>query len=198
MAETKEPTPDVPAPTSSNEETVDPTIPIGNAEQVTIKRHPFGLIALYIETIIGLVVAFGLVLFVVPQVVQSSNSHQAIQWIWTLAIVAGILASFFLLLATAVYRQNRWIVTDDSITQIVQLGLFRRQTSKLSMANVEDVTSEQTGFIATLLGFGTLKVETAGELSSFHFIYCPHPTTFAKIIIDAHERYINSGQSRSS
>lgn len=59
------------------------------------------------------------------------------------------------------------------------------------MANIEDVTAEQNGILAELFGFGTLKAETAGERSNFHFLYCPEPNKYAQIILHARERFIN-------
>lgn len=191
MEPTTEPRPDVPPPNPIDEEIVDPNVPEGNAEQVVIKRHPFGLVALYLQVAVGLTIALGLVFFLIPQLLSGDAQTQANHWLSILAVIAGTFAALFLLLATAIYRQNRWIITDDSITQTQQIGIFNRQTSQLSMANIEDVTAEQRGIIATLLGFGTLKAETAGERSNFHFIYCPRPRTYAKIILDARERFIN-------
>lgn len=182
---------------SNDEEIVDPSIPAGNAEQVVIRRHPFGLVALYLQVIFGLLVALGLIFFLLPTLLSGDIKTQAIQWLSVFTIVAFALSAIFLLIATAVYRQNRWVVTDDSITQILQVGLFNRQTAELSMANIEDVSAEQRGIIATALGFGTLKAETAGEKSNFHFLYCPNPNMYAKIILDARERYINSDPGRA-
>jgi uncharacterized membrane protein YdbT with pleckstrin-like domain len=188
---------DTPAP-SPTEEIVDPGTPAGNAEQVTIRRHPLGLVALYIEAAIGLIAAFGLLFFLIPTLLTGGAHDSAIHIVSILAIVATAITALFLLLATSIYRQNRWVVTDDSISQILQKGLFQRQTSELSMANIEDVTAEQSGILPTLLGYGTLKVETAGERSNFHFIYCPKPNTYAKIILDARERYINTDPARAN
>lgn len=177
--------------TSADEEIVDPAVSEGNFEEVIIRRHPFGLVALFLEVIIGLVVALGLVFFLLPSLLSGDAQTQANHWLALFSVIAAAFAAIFLLIATAIYHQNRWVVTDDSITQVAQIGLFNRQTSELSMANIEDVTAEQRGIIATLLGFGTLKAETAGERSNFYFIYCPRPRTYAKIILDARERFIN-------
>jgi uncharacterized membrane protein YdbT with pleckstrin-like domain len=186
-----EPQPDVPSPVPQNEEIVDPSIPEGNALQVVVKRHPFGIVALYLEVAVGLGVAIGLLLFLIPTFLNDDAKVQALHWLGTFAFIAIALAAIFLLIATAIYRKSQWTITDDSITQFLQIGLFRRQTSELSMANIEDVTAEQTGFLAELFGFGTLKAETAGERSNFHFIYCPQPNKYARIILDARERFIN-------
>ncbi|HSX43773.1 MAG TPA: PH domain-containing protein [Candidatus Saccharimonadales bacterium] len=185
-----EPPPDVPPPTPQDEEIVDPRFPQGNALQVVIKRHPFGLVALYLEAAVGLGAALGLIFFLIPSLLTGDTRDNAIHWLTLFGLVAFTLTAIFLLIATFIYRQNRWVVTDDSISQNLQMGLFRRQTSELSMANIEDVTAEQTGLLATLFGFGTLKVETAGERSNFHFLYCPTPKRYSQIILDARERFI--------
>ncbi|HUP26302.1 MAG TPA: PH domain-containing protein [Candidatus Limnocylindrales bacterium] len=191
MADITEPYPDVPSPTPGNEDIVDPTIPEGNAAQVTIRRHPFGIVALYLQAIVGLGVALGLIYFLLPGLLSAENTQAANRYLSMFATIGIALTAIFLLIATAVYRQNKWIVTDDSITQFTQSGIFRRQISELSMANIEDVSSEQFGILAEMFGFGTLKVETAGERSNFHFIYCPQPNKYAKIILDARERFIH-------
>lgn len=185
-----EPFPDVPPPTAQDEEIVDPTVPEGNAREVIIKRHPFGLIALYLQAAFGLGAALGLIYFVIPALLTDDTKTRALHFLSIFALVAIILTAIFLLIATFIYQQNRWIVTDDSITQVLQVGLFRRLSSELSMANIEDVTAEQTGILATLFRFGTLNAETAGERSNFHFIYCPQPNKYAKIILAARERFI--------
>ena len=41
-----------------------------------------------------------------------------------------------------------------------------------------------------MFGFGTLKVETAGERSKFQFPYCPNPQKCAVEIIQAHESFM--------
>ncbi|MBI3624265.1 PH domain-containing protein [Candidatus Saccharibacteria bacterium] len=188
-----EPPVDTPSPTPADEERIDPLIPAGSHEIVTIRRHPFGLVTLYLQTIIGLVVAFGLIFWTLPTLLNGVDGMRTANITSVLALVAiliGTAAAVFLIIATALYRQNRWVITDDSITQVLRIGIFRTQTSGLSMANIEDVSSERIGIFAVLFGFGTLKVETAGERSNFHFYYCPTPDVYAKILLDARERFI--------
>ncbi|HSX23489.1 MAG TPA: PH domain-containing protein [Candidatus Saccharimonadales bacterium] len=186
-----EPSPDILPPNPVQEEIVDPSIPEGNASKVIIKRHPFGIVALYLQAAVGLGAALGLVFFIVPSLVGADNRDQVLRMVSLFGLAAAALTLVFLLLATIIYRKNYWIITDDSISQVLQIGLFRRQISELSMANIEDVTAEQNGILAELFGFGTLKAETAGERSNFHFLYCPEPNKYAQIILHARERFIN-------
>jgi len=153
-----------------------------------IKRHPFGLFGMYIGS--GILIILVLVAaFLIPHFVSGlSGSAQ------TGVVLGGLVLAVLILLydyiAVTIYKGNRWVVTSDSITQIRQVGLFRKQTSQLSLANLEDVTFEQNGLVQSMFHFGDLKVETAGEHSKFIFPFCPQPAEYARQIIKAHEDYL--------
>jgi uncharacterized membrane protein YdbT with pleckstrin-like domain len=159
-------------------------------EQVvcSIKRHPIGLFGIYSTVGFLLIVLFAGV-GLLPHFVTSLTTQDKL-YIFVAAIAFALIVLLFLYVAVVVYHGNRWIVTSDSITQVTQTGLFQKHTSQLSLGNLEDVTFEQDGLIPTMFGFGTLKVETAGERSKFQFPYCPKPKDCAIEIIQAHERYL--------
>ncbi len=173
-------------------EVVDPSIPEGDHAIVVIRRHPFGLVVLVLEVILGVALGLGLLFLLLPTASGSAGVRHALALVSVLLIA---LAAIFLVIMAALYRDNRWIVTDDSIVQVLRIGLFKIKTAALSMANIEDVSSDRNGIFAQIFGFGTLKCETAGEKSDFHFVYCPKPDTFAHIILDARERFINDNPS---
>jgi uncharacterized membrane protein YdbT with pleckstrin-like domain len=154
----------------------------------TIYKHAFGIIIVYIQAGLGLVLSLGLAFFLLPSVLGDTNGAFAIAT--TFAMLAVIFAVLIILVATIIYRQSHLIITDKNITQVLQGGLFQRKVSQLTMANVEDVTSEQRGFFASIFDFGVLKVETAGEQENFHFNFCPKPSYYAKIILEAREKYV--------
>ncbi|MGH7240687.1 MAG: PH domain-containing protein [Candidatus Saccharimonadales bacterium] len=154
----------------------------------SIKRHPIGLIGVYLTAgtlLLLMVVAVGLL----PHFVTDLSSTDKL-YAFLVAIALAALVGLFTWVAAIVYNGNAWIVTSDSITQVQQNGLFQKQTSQLSLGNLEDVTYEQNSLIQTIFGFGTLKVETAGERSKFQFPFCPHPQQCAIEIIQAHEDFM--------
>jgi membrane protein YdbS with pleckstrin-like domain len=155
-----------------------------------IKRHPFGIVSMYVACIIGILVAAGLAFYLLPRLLDKYGTGDANIMVYSgLAIVvAGMV--LILGIATSVYWQNQWTVTTDSITQITQKSLFTRQVSQLSMDNLEDVTVDQNGIIPHLFNYGTLKVESAGERSKFQFPYCPSPNEYARRILEAHEQFL--------
>jgi membrane protein YdbS with pleckstrin-like domain len=153
-----------------------------------IKRHPIGLLGVYITSGFLILVLLGGVAALPSLVSDLSNQIKLIAFAAALLFAALIL--LFAYIAAVVYKGNRWIVTSDSITQITQTGLFQKQTSQLSLANLEDVTFEQSSLFQSMFGFGTLKVETAGERSKFQFPFCPNPRKCAVDIIQAHEGFM--------
>ncbi len=162
----------------------------GEVKIIEVKRHPFGLIALYFQVIVGVCLAFVLILFLSHNIFSELSSYASIVSIAGILVLGLVL--IILLISTYLYNQNKLIISTKNLTQILQKGLFNREVSELSMANVEDVSAEKKGIFQTLLNYGNLKIETAGAISNFHFPYCPRPSYYGKIILDARQRYIDN------
>jgi membrane protein YdbS with pleckstrin-like domain len=155
-----------------------------------IRRHPIGMIAQYILVGFILFITAVLAFAIGPQVLSSTFDHQQITNIGMLLfVVLAIFSGLYLVAQHYIYSGNRWVVTSDSITQVVQTGIFTKQASQLSMGNLEDVTVEQNGLLTQMFNYGVIKAETAGERSKFTFLYCPSPNTYAKQILDAREEF---------
>lgn len=161
----------------------------GETVVATIKRHPFGIVSLYAAALGGISIAAILAFVLLPDLLdQLSGSASSVLYLGLIIVIS--LLVLILGVATTVYWQNQWVVTTDSITQITQNSLFGRQVSQLSMDNLEDVTVNQDGILPHMFGFGTLKVETAGERAKFVFTYCPHPNDYARQILEIHEKFL--------
>ncbi len=160
-------------------------------EQVicVIYRHFIGLLIIYLEALAGVAALFALIYVTLPSVIDDI-SGDAYRLVLSGIILALAVLVFVLFVATYVYRQSRLLLTNQGVLQVVQKGLFIRKVSRLSMADVEDVSAEQRGILATILGYGTLSIETAGEKDNFTFSYCPTPDTYANRIAEAREAYI--------
>jgi len=158
-------------------------------EQVlfTIRRHPIGILGMYVAGGM-LLIASAVVCFVAPM--HLSGDVTQFKHYGALAFLLVLLAAMvFLFISTIVYWGNSWVLTSDSITQIQQTSLFNRQSSQLSLGNLEDVTAEQNGILTHIFNYGLLKVETAGEHSKFSFFYCPNPNFYAQQVIAAREAF---------
>lgn len=85
------------------------------------------------------------------------------------------------------YYLDVYIITDRRIVDILQDGFFKRSISELHLLQVQDVNAKVEGFFETIMHFGDVYIQTAGERENFIFKSIPHPYTIAKTIIDLHE-----------
>ena len=76
-----------------------------------------------------------------------------------------------------------WIVTDQRIISIEQLGLFRREISELEHGKIQDVTTEIHGIVPTLLKFGQVYIQTAGEKARFTFKQVENPVMIRSVVM---------------
>src|SRR5258708_3512332 len=66
-----------------------------------------------------------------------------------------------------------FIVTDQRFIQITQKGLFHRAVADLTLGQIQSVNYEVAGLQETLLGFGTIKMQTyVGDLT-IHEVHRP-------------------------
>lgn len=155
-----------------------------------IKRHPFGIIKIYAMMILGIGAAGSLVYYLLPNFFVREENPEIYS---AIAIIAGVVIALLvviLVVATIVYTQSKLVVTDKTITQTLQIGLFNRKVSQLAVSNIEDVTANKNGFFPTILNFGKLFVETAGEQENFHFEYCPDADHYAKLILETRQQFM--------
>lgn len=81
------------------------------------------------------------------------------------------------------YYLDIWIITNKRIIDVEQNGFFSRIISEQKIANMQDVTSEAHGVLATIFKFGKVHVQTAGAKSRFVFTEVPDPDGIRDLII---------------
>jgi uncharacterized membrane protein YdbT with pleckstrin-like domain len=161
-----------------------------------IHRSLIGLAGIYLVAIIAVAAIFALVITLSPATFNTSsdNISPALSAIMILGAVFLVLVLFT---STYIYRQSKLFLTDRSLVQIMQRSLFIRKVSRLSYSNVEDVSAEQRGILASIFGYGTLMVQTAGERDNFTFTLCPSPHALADRIIEERQKYAEALQEEN-
>ncbi|MEI6498829.1 MAG: PH domain-containing protein [bacterium] len=108
-----------------------------------------------------------------------------------------VVLSIYLLIALASvgvafvdYYLDIYIITDERIVNIAQVGLFKREISELHLRQVQDVSAKVTGIFGTLLDFGDVQIQNAANKENFIFPSVPNPYYVAKKITDLHEAQI--------
>ena len=82
------------------------------------------------------------------------------------------------------YFFDVWIITNERVINIEQKGLFVRTVSELKFSRIQDVTSEVSGMIPTILNFGDVKVQTASEEDYFLFRRVPDPYHVKDVLME--------------
>ncbi len=161
---------------------------------VSIKRH---IISSVFIVIVGgfLFVLFLAALFLGIKY-SSDIGLDGKEAIFVLAMTV-ILALTGLFTWVAIYldRDNQLIITNENIIQSLRFAIFSKQVSQLNLAKIQDVSVDQHGILPNIFNFGVIEIETAGEVANFRFIQAPDPNVVAKLIIEAHEDYMEQGSS---
>ena len=97
--------------------------------------------------------------------------------VWLLVTWTGAWSTF------TKYFLNAWILTSQRIVNIKQRRFFSREVSSLFLSRIQDVTTDVTGVIPSLLGIGDIKVQTAGEDVEFIMHGIPHPEEMRDLIL---------------
>ncbi|HET9641410.1 MAG TPA: PH domain-containing protein [Candidatus Paceibacterota bacterium] len=87
------------------------------------------------------------------------------------------------------YFLNLWILTNDRIVEVKQRRFFSHEVSSLVLSRVQDVTTDIEGVLPSLLGIGTIKVQSAGAEVDFIMQGIPRPEEMRNLIM----RYMTLG-----
>jgi len=153
-----------------------------------VRKHWFILFSetffLVFLLILPILVVIGVKIINVPQFIKltgdSSFLYIAIIAIWLLFIWI-----IFFVIWTKYYL-DILILTNKRIIDIEQKGLFSREVSTLSLGKIQDITTEIHGILATLLDFGDVYIQTAGESRNFIAKGVPRPAIIKRKIRNAY------------
>lgn len=110
-------------------------------------------------------------------------------------ILIGVLLSVLFLIggyaALWVYLSNRFFLTNESVIQEIQTGLFTHKEQTVSLANIEDASYNQTGPVQTILDYGSIRLSTEGDETTYSFNYVANPKYYISILNNAVEAFKN-------
>jgi membrane protein YdbS with pleckstrin-like domain len=81
------------------------------------------------------------------------------------------------------YYLDIWVVTNDRIVDIEQLGLFSRTISEVDLFRIQDVTTDVHGFFATIFHYGNVSIKTASANINIVFRNVSHPNKIRESLI---------------
>ena len=147
----------------------------GETLVMLLRRHPFVIVtklAFWVVVAVAPVVFYFLAKDATPFVFNNSVVYPIVVLFTSVYYLYLWLFAFH---SFVDYYLDVWIVTNYRIINIEQRGLFSRTVSEQELDRIQDVTSELKGFFSTMLDFGTVYIQTAGEQVRFVFKQIPDP-----------------------
>ena len=159
-----------------------------------IRRHPIGLLIPSSVTVLVLVL-LSVALLLVPDFYASQAAT-----LTTLPSIGTVVGGILLLMLFAgtlggiaiwVYLQNQFFLTNESVIQEIQHGLFSRHEQTVSLGSIEDASFKQNGVVSHIFGYGLMRLSTEGEETTYRFNYVEDPKAQVATVNNAVEAFKN-------
>lgn len=171
-----------------------PSLNLSEAEYVisAVERHPIGLLAPVLTTIF-LVAVIASFLFNFSAIMNAFGVYTPPPF--GAVLLTGVLL-ILLILAGAyisiwIYTSNRFFLTNESVIQEIQTSLFTKHEQTVSLINIEDASFEQRGIFQTLLNYGSIRLSTEGDETTYRFSYVTNPKQQIATLNNAVESFKN-------
>ena len=101
-------------------------------------------------------------------------------------ILATLLAAALLsgIVAIMIYQGNRLFVTNKRVTQMIMNSPVSKSINTIDLVSVEDASFHQNGILQTFLHYGTLRLATVGDETTYTFKYSDISPENLKAVID--------------
>ena len=171
-----------------------PNLNLSEGEYVIldIKRHPIGMLIPAIVSIFLVVIIMIFVMFY-PSIARDSilPIMPSVTDIFGVAVLLIGLVVLGGAVALWIYLQNQFFMTNESVIQEIQESLFSRREQTVSLGSIEDASFRQSGIIQTIFNYGTIRLSTEGEETTYRFHFVANPREQIAIINNAIEDFKN-------
>lgn len=172
-----------------------PDLNLSEGEYVlmSVKRHPIGLYAPLGASIsaIVLLLAAWITYPSVAQVDQTTGQIAGIGPISIIILSLIILIGIFGYIAAWVYMRNTFYLTNESVIQEIQHGVFSKHEQTVSLGSIEDASYRQFGIWQSMFNYGTIRLSTEGEETTYRFQYVANPKKQIAVLNNAIEAFKN-------
>jgi uncharacterized membrane protein YdbT with pleckstrin-like domain len=170
-----------------------PKLNLSDGEYVIldVKRHAIGMLLPVVSTLVILLALVAVLVFYPARPQDSGVSLPEYGSILPIILPFMLLVGLGGWVAVWVYLQNLFFLTNESVIQCIQQSLFSRHEQTISLGSIEDASFTQTGILQTMLGYGTIRLSTEGEESTYKFTYAQKPQAQVAVLNNAIESFKN-------
>lgn len=163
-----------------------------------VTRHPIGLLSVWsVVVIMVLILIGGLAAYGAYVSNNSTNSLPSTAIISLPVIILAVMAVLGGYISTIVYRGNKFFLTNESVIQEIQSSLFAKREQTVSLENIEDASFTQNGIIQSMIGYGSIRLSTQGDETTYRFHYVNNPKQQIALLNNAVESFKNGRPVRA-
>lgn len=177
-----------------------PELNLSDGEYIisAITRHPIGLIEIW--SVVGLIVLMTLAFvpfyaanraLFAPFFLSDASSMPSAAIVMLPLLALSALFAIGGYIATTVYLGNKFFLTNESVIQIIRTSIFSTKEQTISLANIEDASFRQHGILQTILNYGSLRLSTEGDETTYRFNYVANPRKQVADLNNAVEAFKN-------
>lgn len=172
-----------------------PMLNLSNGEFIisAVRRHPIGMVIpatitiLLIAMILGFLIQYDAILESAGLSYSLPPATDAAFPLFMLALAIALGGFVYVY----VYLSNKFFLTNESVIQEIQHSLFSRNEQTVSLANIEDASFTQKGVFQQLFNYGSIRLSTEGDETTYRFDYVSNPKQQIAILNNAVEDFKN-------
>lgn len=175
--------------------TLFPNLNLSEGEYVisSVRRHMIGMLVPLVGGTLLISLAFTL-LFNYDLIMSAFRSTDATVdplTIFLLALGFVVIVTALTYFAYYIYTNNKMYLTNESIIQTIQSGLFSKREQAVSLGNVEDASYTQDGIIQKMLNYGAIRLSTIGDENTYRLSFVANPKEQIDVLNNAVEAFKN-------
>lgn len=156
-----------------------------------MRRHPIGLfLPMLIGTVLLVITLSFMFLYdsLVDTAALSGPAADPAAIIFP-GILFCALVAMGMYIAYYVYTHNKFFLTNESVIQEIQTNLFSRHEQTVSLGSIEDASYRQKGVIQYLFHYGSIRLSTEGDETTYRFTYVTNPKEHIAVLNNAVEAF---------
>lgn len=189
-----------PTTQAKHEESVQkyPELDLSRDEYViaVVRRHPIGLVFIWSFVTFLAIIVFAAIAWYgantafIQDTLLLPFSLPGTGLLWPLGLFFTAFLALGGIIASYVYVDNRFYLTNESVFQFLRSGILQHKMQVINLINVEDASHEQNGILQNLFNYGTLRLSTQGEETTYHFYFVANPRKLVGVVNDASEKAV--------
>jgi ABC-type transport system involved in multi-copper enzyme maturation permease subunit len=153
----------------------------GEKVELLIRRSRASLLAVWIGEVLA-ILAFIVLMLAVNATFNNDNEaalKSFLVLIMSLLVFAAVVSGF---VGTFLNFKNKMFITNKRVIYQKAPNLLSSEVKVINLSEVEDVSFKKAGIVAAIFGYGTLRLSTESDETTYLFPYCNTPTDEIELI----------------